>query len=86
MDRFEKFGVPVLLGFLVLAVFVKIWQVVDLKPHNGVVVSHNVTSNRRGQAHYNTLVSCDDGYIRQVEDMKTYIVPIGNRVTIYTFQ
>lgn len=85
MDKSKGTIVSLLFAILIVAGLVKIWQVTDLKKRNGIVMSHDVTANRRGDVIYNTLVKCDDGYIRKVEDMNTYIVPVGNRVTINTF-
>lgn len=86
MNRLEKIIVPLLIAILlIVAVLVKIWQVSDLKPRTGVVVSHDVSSNRYGDISYNSLVKCDDGYIRRVNDMATYIAPIGSKVIIKTY-
>ena len=64
---------------------VSVWQHTDLTPRAGIVVSHDVSSNKYGDITYNSLVKCDDGYIRRVDDMATYIAPIGGKVTIKTF-
>lgn len=73
------------MAILVICISVKFWQETDLKPRVGIVVSHDVSSNKYGNITYNSLVKCDDGYIRKVNDMSTYIVPIGGKVIIKTF-
>lgn len=85
MENSEKIGISFFIAILVICISVKIWQETDLKPRAGIVVSHDVSSNRNGDITYNSLVKCDDGYIRRVNDMSTYIVPIGGKVIIKTF-
>ncbi len=85
MENSEKIGISFFITILVICISVKIWQETDLKPRAGIVVSHDVSSNRNGDITYNSLVKCDDGYIRRVNDMSTYIVPIGSKVVIKTY-
>lgn len=51
----------------------------------GTVLEHNVTADRHGERTYSTIVRSDDGFIEEVTGLKTYIVPVGGRVT-YTKQ
>ena len=85
MEKSEKIGMFFFMAILVICMLVSVWQHTDLTPRAGIVVSHDVSSNKYGDITYNSLVKCDDGYIRKVNDMSTYIVPIGGKVTIKTF-
>lgn len=85
MEKYNRIIVSLLIAILVIAYIVKIWQISDLKPRTGIVVSHDVSSNKYGHITYNSLVKCDDGYIRAVDDMNTYIMPIGSKVVIKTY-
>jgi hypothetical protein len=47
----------------------------------GTVLEHNVTADKSGSRTYSTIVRSDDGFIEEVVGLKTYIVPVGGRVT-----
>jgi len=44
------------------------------------VVSHHVTSDEYGTAHYNTAVSCEDGKYHNVMGMTSFHAPIGSKM------
>lgn len=46
---------------------------------NGTVLSHNVTSDKWGDATYRTVIQCEDGNIVQRVGLKFYSIPVGNR-------
>jgi hypothetical protein len=46
---------------------------------SGTVVSHNVTSDEYGKATYRTVITCEDGYIRERCGLSFYVVPIGQK-------
>ncbi len=69
--------IVVLLGFVVL-----ITNTVETRNVGGVVVEHNVTADKTGHRTYSTIVKTDDGFIEEETGLKTYVVPVGERVTI----
>jgi predicted O-methyltransferase YrrM len=69
--------IVVLLG---LAVFIT--STVERREVGGVVVEHNVTADKTGHRTYSTIVKTDDGFIEEETGLKTYVVPVGERVTI----
>ena len=69
--------VVVLLGFVVF-----ITATVETRNVGGIVVEHNVTADKTGHRTYSTIVKTDDGFIEEETGLKTYVVPVGERVTI----
>jgi hypothetical protein len=48
--------------------------------YTGVVLSHNVTSDRAGNARYFTVARFEDGTIRSISGLKFYVVEVGATV------
>jgi hypothetical protein len=48
--------------------------------YTGVVLSHNVTSDREGIARYYTVARFEDGTIRSISGLKFYVVEVGGTV------
>ena len=48
--------------------------------YKGVVLSHNVTSDRAGNARYFTVVRFEDGSLRSLKGLNYYVVEIGETV------
>ncbi len=67
---------------LLLAVVVFIISTIERRNVGGVVVEHNVTADKTGHRTYSTIVKTDDGFIEEETGLKTYVVPVGERVTI----
>lgn len=47
------------------------------------VVSHATSANKMGEIKYHTILSCEDGYLRDIEGLEYYVLPIDAR-TNYT--
>lgn len=47
----------------------------------GTVLEHNVTADKHGERTYSTIVRSDDGLIEEVVGLKTYIIPVGGKVS-----
>lgn len=72
-----------LLLIVVLLAFIGfITATVETRNIGGVVLEHNVTADKHGARTYSTIVKTDDGFIEEETGLKTYIVPVGERVTI----
>ena len=72
-----------LLLIVVLLAFIGfITATVERRNVGGVVVEHNVTADKTGHRTYSTIVKTDDGFIEEETGLKTYVVPVGERVTI----
>ena len=69
--------IVVLLGFVIF-----IAGTVERRNVGGVVLEHNVTADKTGHRTYSTIVKTDDGFIEEETGLKTYVVPVGERVTI----
>ena len=69
--------IVVLLGFIGF-----ITATVETRNVGGIVVEHNVTADKTGHRTYSTIVKTDDGFIEEETGLKTYVVPVGERVTI----
>ena len=67
---------------VLLGVVVFIISTVERRNVGGVVVEHNVTADKTGHRTYSTIVKTDDGFIEEETGLKTYVVPVGERVTI----
>ncbi len=67
---------------LLLAVVVFIISTIERRNVGGVVLEHNVTADKTGYRTYSTIVKTDDGFIEEETGLKTYVVPVGERVTI----
>ena len=54
----------------------------------GIVISHATTADRNGMIEYYTIAKFDDGYIRSITGLDSYIVPIDGIVykTYYDFK
>ena len=48
--------------------------------YKGVVLSHNVTSDRDGIARYFTVARFEDGAIRSISGLKFYVKEVGETV------
>ena len=48
--------------------------------YRGVVLSHNVTSDRQGIARYYTVARFEDGTIRSISGLKFYVKEIGSTI------
>lgn len=48
--------------------------------YTGVVLSHNVTSDRAGNARYFTVVRFEDGTVRSISGLNFYVKEIGETV------
>ena len=48
--------------------------------YRGVVLSHNVTSDRAGNARYYTVARFEDGTIRSISGLKFYVIEVGGTV------
>ena len=72
-----------LLLIVVLLVFIGfITATVETRNVGGVVVEHNVTADKTGHRTYSTIVKTDDGFIEEETGLNSYVVPVGERVTI----
>lgn len=49
----------------------------------GRVLSHDVTSDKYGNATYRTIINCKDGYIRERLGLRFFAVPVGDSCTLY---
>jgi hypothetical protein len=49
------------------------------------VVSHATSANKMGEIKYHTILSCDDGYLRDIEGLEYYVLPIGTRTNYTTY-
>ena len=67
---------------ILLGVVVFIISTVERRNVGGVVLEHNVTADKTGHRTYSTIVKTDDGFIEEETGLKTYVVPVGERVTI----
>jgi hypothetical protein len=52
----------------------------EVKRH-GVIISHNVTSDRYGNPTYNSIVKMDNGEITVFSDVECYVLPINSPIT-----
>ena len=48
--------------------------------YKGIVLSHNVTSDRAGNARYYTVARFEDGTIRSISGLKFYVKEVGETV------
>jgi len=48
--------------------------------YEGVVISHNVTSDRAGNIGYFTIVEFNDGTVRSLRGLTFYVKPIGSTI------
>jgi hypothetical protein len=48
--------------------------------HTGTVISHNVTSDRAGNARYFTVARFEDGTIRSISGLKFYVKEVGSTI------
>jgi hypothetical protein len=48
--------------------------------YTGIVLSHNVTSDKYGNITYYTVAKFNDGYIRSLDGLEYYTVQIGDKV------
>jgi hypothetical protein len=48
--------------------------------YKGVVLSHNVTSDRQGIARYYTVARFEDGTIRSISGLKFYVKEVGSTI------
>lgn len=69
--------IVVLLGFIIF-----ITSTVERREVGGVVIEHNVTADKTGYRTYSTIVKTDDGFIEEETGLKSYVVPVGERITI----
>ena len=74
----------IILLVIILTISLSVYLVskVEHKKVRGVVVSHNVTSDKYGNRTYSTLVKTEDGYIQEVTDLNVYAIPVGKAVII----
>ena len=72
----------ILLTVILLGVIVFLNCTIEQRNVGGVVVEHNVTSDKYGSRTYSTIVKTDDGYVEEKTGLNLYTIPVGNRVTI----
>ena len=48
--------------------------------YTGVVLSHNVTTDRYGDARYHTVARFEDGTIRSISGLKFYVKEVGGTI------
>jgi uncharacterized membrane-anchored protein YitT (DUF2179 family) len=48
----------------------------------GVVIGHELVSNKYGDRTYITIIKTDDGYIEEKTGLNSYAIPENKRVTI----
>jgi hypothetical protein len=48
----------------------------------GVVIGHELVSNKYGDRTYITIIKTDDGYIEEKSGLNSYAIPENKRVTI----
>lgn len=77
MKHVQKYWIGYLIGLLIL-ITIALFHYTEKYTVNGVVLEHNVTSNRDGKRIYSTLIKCNDGYIREKVGLDYYVMPIGN--------
>jgi hypothetical protein len=48
--------------------------------YEGIVISHNVTSDRHGDVRYYTVARFEDGTIRSISGLEYYVKEVGSTV------
>ena len=48
--------------------------------YKGIVLSHNVTSDRHGNVRYYTVARFEDGTIRSISGLKFYVKEVGGTI------
>ena len=69
---------PIIATLFLIAIFFK--TCTHEVTYEGIVISHNVTSDRAGNARYFTVARFEDGTIRSISGLKFYVVEVGNTV------
>jgi hypothetical protein len=69
---------PIIAALFLIVIFFK--TCTHEVTYTGVVLSHNVTSDRKGIARYYTVARFEDGTIRSISGLKCYVVEVGNTV------
>ena len=64
---------------VIVAFFTFFTEIVPLK---GQVMEHHVLPARDGTPRYSTIARFEDGYIRTIDGLDSYLVPVGDTVTI----
>jgi hypothetical protein len=77
----ENWGILLIVGLFTTFILL-ISLTTEIKEVGGVVLEHNVTADKTGHRTYSTIVKTDDGFIEEETGLKTYVVPVGERVTI----
>jgi len=54
----------------------------EMVPIKGQVMEHHVLPARDGTPRYSTIARFEDGYIRTIDGLDSYLVPVGGTVTI----
>ena len=70
--------VPIIAALLLIVVFFK--TCTHEVTYTGVVLSHNVTTDRYGDARYHTVARFEDGTIRSISGLKFYVKEVGSTV------
>ena len=80
-ENFTIFALPIC-AFLFLAgvVYYDAFHNTEEILMNATIIEHNVTSDRHGNATYNTLIEWDNGIIENIESKELYLVPNGSTI------
>ena len=50
------------------------------------VLEHVITSNRRGDRTFTTVIKTSDGYVQELRGLEYYGIPVGKTFTIKVFR
>jgi hypothetical protein len=80
----ERIG-EIILVLLIAGVIISFAVTVYYKENKivgGVVIGHELVSNKYGDRTYITIIKTDDGYIEEKTGLNSYAIPENKRVTI----
>lgn len=83
MKQILKNPVVIIFSALALIVGISVYVIKTYtvkKTYTGVVIEHNTTSDKYGWIEYYTVAKFNDGYIRSIKGLDSYVVPIGGTV------
>lgn len=81
MAHIQKYWIGYLIGLLIL-ITITLFHYTETYTVDGVILEHNVTSNKYGERTYSTIIKCNDGYIREKVGLDYYVIPIGNSTKV----
>jgi hypothetical protein len=74
------------LVILVITLFATSLYFRESKIVNGVVLEHDITSDRHGDRTYITIVKTDDGFIEEKTGLNWYSIPVNQNVKFEVYR